>query len=154
MASTEKEFVLRRLQIVEEKLGLPNKYEVDESGGFHHRLEVSANVEYALIREARILEKLSTEVEEGKIQRALIAWRKLLGEEFKKHKEHYRDMQEAHDAWMKYPWPTRINIPEPPTPPDCEVTDRQGHTWSVDDDLLKVFDDVLKRLEKWMSTDD
>jgi len=154
MASTEKEFVLRRLQIVEEKLRLPNKYEVDESGGFHHRLEVSANVEYALIREARILEKLSIEVEEGKIQHALIIWRKLLGEEFKKHKEHYRDMQEAHDAWIKYPWPTRINIPEPPTPPDCEVTDRQGHTWAVDNDLLKVFDDVLKRLEKWVSTDD
>ena len=154
MATTEKEFVLRRLQIIEEKLGLPNKYEVDESGGFHHRLEVSANVEYALIREARILEKLSVEVEESKIHRALTVWRKLLGEEFKKHKEHYHAMQEAHDAWMKYPWPTRINIPEPPTPPDCEVTDRQGHTWAVDDELLNVFDDVSKRLEKWMSTDD
>ena len=154
MTNKEKEFVLRRLQIVEEKLGLPNKYEVDESGGFHHRLEVSANVEYALIREARILEKLSAEVEEGKIRRALVGWRKLLGEEFKKHKEHYHDMQEAHDAWMKYPWPTRINIPEPPMPPDCEVTDRQGHTWAVDNELLNVFDDMSKRLEKWMSTDD
>ena len=154
MASTEKEFVSRRLQIVEEKFNIPNKYEVDESGGFHHRLEASANVEYALVREARILEKLTNEVEEGKIQRALITWQKLLGEEFKKHKEHYHNMQEAHDSWMKYPWTTRINIPEPPIPPDCEVMDRQGHTWAVDNELLKVFDDMLKRLKKWMSTDD
>jgi len=154
VASLEKEFVSRRLQIVEEKLGHPNKYDVDETGGFHHRLEVAPSVEYALIREARILEKLSLEVEEGKINRALGSWRKVLGEEFKKHKEHYHDMQEAHDTWLQYPWPTRIEIPEPPIPPNCEVTDRQGHTWVVDDELITVFEDILKRLEKWMSTDD
>lgn len=154
MASLEKEFVNRRLQIVEEKLGHPNKYDVDETGGFHHRIEFAPNVEYALIREARILEKLLVEVDEGKIHRALVSWRKILGEEFKKHKEHYHDMQEAHDAWLQYPWPTRIEIPEPLIPPNCEVTDRQGHTWVVDDELLSVFDDILKRLEKWMSTDD
>ncbi len=152
--SQEKEFVIRRFEIVEEKLGQPNKYDVDETGGFHHRIEVSPNVEYALIREARILEKLSLEVEEGKIRHALISWRKLLGKEFKKHTDYYHDIQEAHDAWLQYPRPTRIEIPEPPTPPDCEVTDRQGHTWVVDDELLSVFDDVLKRLEKWMTTDD
>lgn len=154
MTSLEKEFINRRLQIVEEKLGHPNKFDVDETGGFHHRLEVVPNVEYALIREARILEKLSLEVEEGKIHRALISWRKLLGEEFKKHKDYYHDMQEAHDAWLQYPWTTRIDIPEPPTPPNCEITDRQGHTWVVDDELLSVVDDMVKRLEKWMATDD
>lgn len=153
MASLEKEFVNRRLQIVEEKLGHLIKYDVDETGGFHHRIEVAPNVEYALIREARILEKLSLEVEEGKIHRALGLWRKTLGEEFKKHKEHFHDMQEAHDAWLQYPWPTRIEIPEPPIPPNCEVTDRQGHAWVVDDELLSVFDDLQKRLEKWISTD-
>lgn len=154
MANEEKEFVNRRLQIIEEKLGYPNKYDVDEKGGLHHRIEVAPNVEYALVREARILEKLSIEVEEGKIQRALISWRQLLGGDLKKHKEHYHDMQEAHNAWRQYPWPTRIDIPEPPIPPDCEVTDRQGHTWVVDDGLLGVFEDVVRRLEKWMTTDD
>jgi len=154
MANEEKEFLTRRLQIIEEKLGNPNKYDVDDSGGFHFRIEVSPKIEYALIREARILEKLSMEVKEGKIQHALILWRKLLGQEYKKHKEHYRDMQEAYDSWLQYPWPTRIDIPEPPLPPDCEVIDRQGHTWVVDDELLSVFDDVLKRLQNWISTDD
>lgn len=154
MVNEEKEFLIRRLQIVEEKLGHPNKYDVDDSGGFHFRIEVSPKIEYALIREARILEKLSMVVEEGKIQRALILWRKLLGQEYKKHKEHYHDMQEVYDSWLQYPWPTRIDIPEPPLPPDCEVTDRQGHTWVVDDELLSVFDDVLKRLGKWIATDD
>lgn len=154
MASLEKEFINRRLQIVEVKLGHPSKYDVDETGGFHHRIEVAPDVEYALIREARILEKLSLEVEEAKIHRALISWRKILGEEFKKHKDYYHDVQEAHDAWLRYPWPTRIEIPEPPIPPNCEVTDRQGHTWVVDDELLNVFDDIAKRLEKWMTTDD
>ena len=154
MASEEKEFVSRRLQIVEEKLGHPNKYDVDDSGGFHFRIEVSPSIEYALVREARILEKLTTEVKEGKIRHALISWRKSLGGEFKKHKEHYHDMQEAYDAWLQYPWPTRIDIPEPPQPPECEVTDRQGQTWLVDHELLSVFEDVLQRLEKWMMTDD
>lgn len=112
MASLEKEFVNRRLQIVEEKLGYPNKYDVDETGGFHHRIEVAPNIEYALVREARILEKLSLEVEEGKIHHALTSWRKKLGEEFKKHKDYYHDMQEAHDVWLRYPWPTRIEIPD------------------------------------------
>lgn len=154
MANEEKDFVNRRLQIVEEELGYPDKYDVDEKGGFHHRIEVAPNIEYALVREARILEKLSLEVKEGKIQRALISWRQLLGEDFKKHKEYYHDMQEAHDVWLQYSWPTRIDIPEPPIPPDCEVTDRQGHTWVVDDGLLNVFDDVVKRLEKWITTDD
>jgi hypothetical protein len=139
---------------VGENLGHLSKYEVDETGGFHHRIEVSSQIEYALIREGRILEKLSLEAEEGNIKCALISWRKLLGEEFRKHKEHYLDMQEAHDAWLQYPWPTRIEIPEPPIPPDCEATDRQGHDWIVDDELLNVFDDVTKRLEKWMMADD
>lgn len=154
MANEEKEFVTRRLQIIEEKLGHPGKYDVDEKGGFHLRLEVAPNIEYSLIREARILEKLSNEVEEGKIQQALTSWRKLLGNEYRKHKEYYRDMQEVYEAWLKYPWPTRIEIPEPPLPPDCEIADRHGHTWIVDDELLNVFDDLVKRLEKWMTTDD
>jgi hypothetical protein len=154
MPSQEKEFITRRLQIIDEKLGHPNKYDVDDSGGFHHRIEVSPQVEYALIREARILEKLSLEVDDGKVQKALISWRKLLGEEFRKHKEYYNDMQEAHNAWLQYPWPIRVEMPEPPIPPDCEVTDRQGHTWVVDDELLDVFENITKRLEKWMSVDD
>jgi len=153
VTSQEKEFIARRLQIIEENLGHANKYEVDEKGGFHHRIEVSPIIEYALIREARLLEKLSDEVEDGKIRQAIVLWQERLSKEFIKHKEYYRDMQEAHEAWLQYPWPTRIKIPEPPIPPDCEVTDRQGHTWVIDDDLLKVFDDVLERLGKWLATD-
>ena len=154
MDNDEKEFITKRLQIIEDKLGRPSQFDIDDKGGFHLRIEVSPTVEYALIREARILEKLNNEVKEGKIQVALVSWRKFLSQEFRKHKEFFSQMQEAYDEWLKYPWPTRINIPEPPQPPNCEVLDKDGYTWVVDGQLIKVFDDVIERLDKWTSTND
>jgi hypothetical protein len=154
LENEEKEFVVRRLQILEEKLKQPSKFDIDSRGGVHLRIDFSPNVEHSLLREARILEKLLSEVNEGKIKHALMTWHKLLGEELKKHKEYYHKMQEAYDAWLQYPWSTRIEIPEPPHPPDCEITDRNGNSWIIGDELLSVFDDLLKRLEKWMITDD
>jgi hypothetical protein len=163
MTCEEKEFVARRLQIVEEDLGhlkkydvdgIKKKYDVDDDGALHFRTEVPPTVEYALVREARILEKLTTEVDEGKVRRALVAWQHLLGGQFKKHNEHYQGMQEVYESWLRLPWPTRVDRPEPPQPPDCEVTDQQGHTWLVDHQLLDVFDDLLQRLDRWMTTNE
>jgi ribosome-associated translation inhibitor RaiA len=154
MTELEKEFVAQRLSIVERKLETHSEFDIDGKGGFHLRLDVSPTVEYSLIREARVLEKLGTEVSEGKIRQALISWRKLLEMELRKHKEKYRTMQEIHDDWLRLPWSKRINTPEPPQPPDCEITDRQGHTWHVEKELLDVFDDMVERLDKWMMVDD
>lgn len=151
MPETEKEFVLRRLAIVESNLQKHSQFEVDDKGGFHFTLEDSPMIEYSLIREARILEKLNNEVGEGNIRRALFSWRNLLESELRKHKEKYRPMQDVHDDWMRLPWPQRIYTQEPPQPPDCEVVDGQGHTWLVEKELLDVFDDILDRLGKWLA---
>jgi len=154
MPAKEKDFVAQRLAIVEKKVGCHNEFDVDDRGGFHVRLEISPMIEHSLIREARILEKLFTEVDEGKIRIAILSWRKFLDAELRKHREKYRNMQNIHDDWLRLPWAKRVNTPEPPQPPDCEIIDRQGHTWQVEKELLDVFDDLVVRIDKWMAEDD
>ena len=114
----------------------------------------SPSTEYALIREARLIEKMLLQVEEGKVSKALGSWRKSLGEKLLKHREYYRPMQEAYDHWLSLPFPTRIEIPEPPPPPEFNIVDSQGYEWIVDEQLLKVIDDVNERLKKWIESDE
>jgi hypothetical protein len=63
-------------------------------------------------------------------------------------------MLEAHERWLRIPFPFRVDIPEPPQPPSLHVTDRHCHEWQVDDILLAVLDDLLVRLDKWMQSVD
>ena len=150
----EHEFLERRLAIVEERLKQVSNFEVDGNGRFHLQYQPSPFVEYDLIREARLIEKMLAQVEEGKVSKALNSWRKSLGEKLLKHHEYYRPMQEAHNNWLSLPFPTRIEIPEPPPPPELNIIDLQGHEWIVDEQLLKVIDDVNARLKKWVDSDD
>jgi hypothetical protein len=149
----EREFLERRLTIVEERLKHVSNFEVDKNGRFHLQYQPSPFVEYDLIREARLVEKMLVQVEERKISIALVSWRKMLGERLLKHREYYRPMQEAYDHWHSLPFPTRIEIPEPPPPPELNIVDSQGHEWIVDEQLLKVMDDVNERLKKWIESD-
>ncbi len=151
---SEKEFLVRRLRIVEENLNKHKEYDIDEQGAFHFRFGPNPQREHALVREAHLLEKLISQVQEEKISRALELWSKSLAEKLGIHREYYRDAQEAYDAWLRLPFPTRIEIPEPPHPPDLEVSDVNGTTWVVDEKLLNVFDDIEERLQKWMASDD
>jgi hypothetical protein len=148
--ASEKDFLERRLEIIEKRLEQPNEYDVHEKGRFHLRFQNAPTVEWGLIREARLLKKLLVQVQEGKISKALRDWRKYLGEELHSHREFYQPVEDAHDAWLSLPFPTRVDIPEPPLPPDLVVVDAQGLEWIVDDHLLAVLEDVSARLKKWL----
>jgi hypothetical protein len=150
----EREFLERRLTIVEERIKHVSNFEVDKNGKFHLQYQPSPFVEYALIREARLIEKMLAQVGEGKISKALASWRKMLGEKLLKHRVYYRPMQEVYDHWLSLPFPTRIEIPEPPPPPELNIVDSQEHEWIVDEQLLKVIDDVNERLKKWIESDE
>jgi hypothetical protein len=90
------------------------------------------------------------QVGEGKVSKALRDWRKKLGSQLHSHREYYLPVEQAHDAWLCLPFPTRVEIPEPPLPPDLVVLDAQGLEWIVDGHLLKVLDDMDARLQKWL----
>jgi hypothetical protein len=152
--SPEREFLERRQKIVEEGLKHISDFEVDENGRFHLQYQPSPFVEYDLIREARLIEKMLAQVKEGKVSKTLVSWRKALGEQLMKHHEYYHPIQEAYDDWLSLPFPTRIEIPEPPLPPQLNIIDSQGHEWIVDEELLKVIEDVNARLKKWIDSDD
>ena len=64
--SPEREFLERRLKIVEERLEKVSEFDVDEGGRFYIRYQHVPTKEYALIREARLLEKLLVQVDEEK----------------------------------------------------------------------------------------
>jgi hypothetical protein len=151
--SFEREFLEQRFKIVDDRLSQVNEFDVDDKGRFYLRYQHAPTIEYALIREARLLEKLLKEIDEGKIAKALSDWRKSLGEKLRSHREYYRPMQEAYDHWCSLPFPTRIQIPEPPHAPELDVTDSQGHEWVVDEQLLLVLDDMNARLKKWNESD-
>jgi hypothetical protein len=78
----------------------------------------------------------------------------MLGEKLLKHRVYYRPMQEVYDHWLSLPFPTRIEIPEPPPPPELNIVDSQEHEWIVDEQLLKVIDDVNERLKKWIESEE
>lgn len=149
----EIEFLQRRLEILNETIERPSKFEIDEKGGFHMRLDTSPHIEHAYIREAHLIQKLLLQAKEGKVSYALSNWRKLLWEKLRIHRELYRPMQEAYDHWLSFPFPTRIEIPEPPHPPELEIKDIQGTVWIVDEKLFTVIDDLQARLKKWMASE-
>jgi hypothetical protein len=152
--ASDREFLERRQKIIEEKLSQHSQYDIDERGGIHIRLDWSPMIEYSLIREARLIEKLLAQTKEGQLSKALALWHKNLGEKLRAHREYYRPMQEVYDRWYSLPFPTRIEIPEPPHSPELEVIDIHGNTWIVDSGLLDVLKDMQARLEKWNASDE
>ncbi len=147
---SERVFVERRLQIVEKRLKEVSEYEIDADGHLHLCYRNVPTRDYALVREENLLKKLLQQVSEKDIVKALKSWRKSLGKKLHEHREYYRPMQEEYDRWYRLPFPTRIEIPEPPHPPELEITDYKGMIWFIDDTLLKVLDDLNDRLQKWM----
>ena len=147
---SEREFIERRLEIVEKRLKEISEYEIDADGHLRLCYQSVPTRDYALIREENLLKKLNQQVSEKDITKALKSWRKSLGKKLHEHREYYRPLQEEHDRWYRLPFPTRIEIPEPPHPPELEVTDYKGVIWFIDDTLLRVLDDLNERLQKWM----
>ncbi|HVM72342.1 MAG TPA: hypothetical protein VMT91_11335 [Anaerolineales bacterium] len=151
---SEIEFLEHRLQILEKNINAPVKFDTDERGRFYLRFEDSPSIEHAYIREAHLIKKLLAQAKEGKVNRALAGWHQFLFDELRKHHEHYKKMQEKYDEWSSLPFPTRIDIPEPPHPPDLEIRDIQNDNWIVDETLLDLIKDMRSRLSKWMASSD
>lgn len=108
-----------------------------------------------LQREHRLLGKILAEVDEVQVRLTLQAWCAFLGGKLAGHREQTRAQQNAYDRWWRLPEDKR-DWRQKPDPPalGVEVKDRSGHTWVVDDRLLLMLDDLLRRLDMWMAPDD
>jgi hypothetical protein len=148
---SEMEFLEKRLQILDRSINTPVNFDKDEKGRFYLRFDISPSIEHAYVREAHLIKKLLLQAKEGQVDKALAGWYKFLSDELRKHHEHYQKMQENYDEWCSLPFPTRIEISEPPHPPELEITDTQNDTWIVDEKLLDLIKDMRLRLSKWMN---
>jgi hypothetical protein len=102
-------------------------------------------------QEARLLRKLLARTREGQVLPALKAWRSQLGGFLREHRQRYKEMQDTYDAWWRLPWDVRGTVQRPPRPPSSARTvDGDGAPWIVDDGLLRLLDDLIERLQKWL----
>jgi hypothetical protein len=74
-------------------------------------------------REARLLHKLLARIREGQVLTTLIAWRSSLGEFLREHRQQYKEMQDAYDAWWRLPRDERGSVPKPPRPPSARYVE-------------------------------
>ena len=149
--TSEREFLEQRYQIICQRMAQPNKYDVDAQGRFYITYQPDTNLDYAMMLEGWLIEKLLNEVEEGRVQKALVSWHKKLYELWCEHCNYYRDMKMAYNEWASLPWSFRQEIPEPPQPPELEVKDLKGSIWVVDQRILDVLLDMQTRLTKWLN---
>ena len=142
VSSTKREFIRRRFHIVKQQLDDP-------------AAEIDRVDRIQLQREHRLLGKLLDEAPEGQVRSTLIAWRNYLGGQFARHKESTRAQQDAYDRWWRQPNDER-DWKEKPEPPSLglRIIAKSGHKWVIDDRFLLMVDDLLQRLEKWMSFDE
>ena len=74
MSNSEHDFLLKRLEIIENRLANASEYEPAGKERFRFRTQPVSMIEYNMIREARSIEKLIEQVEEGKVSKAVAAW--------------------------------------------------------------------------------
>jgi hypothetical protein len=151
---SEIEFLAQRLQLLEKNINSPVSFDKDDKGRFYLRFDNSPSIEHAYIREAHLIKKLLAQAKEGQVDKALAGWHKFLIDELRKHHVHYQKMQEKYEEWSCLPFPTRIEIPEPPHPPELEIKDVQNDNWIIDEKLLDLIKDTRVRLSKWMTSSD
>jgi len=97
-AGSEIEFLQRRLEILKETIERPSKFEIDEKGGFHMRLDISPHIEHAFIREAHLVQKtiIASKRRAGISRFECLA--KIARQKIAAHREFYSPMQEAYDG--------------------------------------------------------
>jgi hypothetical protein len=143
-------FLRERLTLVEDWLSNPDRDFIPAGHGkVHLRTKPASNVNLTYEREARLLRKLLVRTREGQVLITLKAWRRHLGGFLREHREHYKEMQDAHDGWWDLPWHEQQSMPKPPKPPPARYVDYEGAPWIIDDRLLALLDDLIKRLQKW-----
>ncbi|MBC8447738.1 MAG: hypothetical protein H8D78_08315 [Chloroflexi bacterium] len=148
---SEHAFLRQRLALVEHGLASPDKeFVYVGKGRARYRTEPSSKRDVTREREARLLRKLLTRTREGQVLTTLKAWRRQLGEFLTEHRQRYKEMQEAYDAWWRLPPYQRERVPQPPRPPSPRHIDRDGVPWIVDDRFLVLLDDLIERLQKWI----
>ena len=86
---------------------------------------------------------------EGHALPALRAWRRQLGAFLLKHRERYKEMQDAYDDWWDLAPYERERVPQPPRPPSARYIDAGGAPWIIDDRFLALLDDLTKRMQMW-----
>ena len=149
--SSERAFLRQRLALVEQWLANPDReFIYAGKGRVRRRTQSSSQRDITHEREARLLRKLLVRTREGQVLTTLKAWRRQLGEFLTEHRQRYREMQEAHDAWWRLPPYRRESVPRPPRPPSARYVDRDGAPWIIDDRFLALLDDLIERLQKWL----
>ncbi|MGC9335559.1 MAG: hypothetical protein ACP5JJ_15520 [Anaerolineae bacterium] len=148
---SEHAFLRQRLALVERWLANPDREFIPTGKRRVRRRTRPANrQDLTYTREARLLRKLLARTREGQVLTTLKAWRSGLGEFLREHRQQYREMQDAYDAWWQLPWGERGSVPKPPRPPSARYVDADGAPWIIDDRFLTLLDDLVERLQKWL----
>jgi len=147
--TSEHAFLRERLDIVEHWLATAERQQFVYEGKGRVRQLLSPPIREDLTRkrEARLLRKLLSQTKEGQVLRTLEAWKGQLRTFMAGHRQQYKEMQDAYDAWWQLPLYQRERLPRPPEPPPPRYVDADGAPWIVDDRFLALFDDLIVRLQ-------
>lgn len=141
--NNERDFVHERFQIVKQQLeNSALKMEPPQRA----RLEV----------EYRLLMRLNNEIDEGQILVTLEYWRQFLGEKLGDYLRYERPrLIREYYHYLYLPLDRRSSLPYHLWPEEyIAVVDGTGFKWKVDDRLLQLFDDMIKRLKRWLSEEE
>ncbi len=142
------EFLRQRLVLVQRELARPNANQQQARRPVRQSDLVRLHIAYQ--REARLLQKLLNRAHPGNVLPALIAWRQTLSQFAKEHRTVHGEVIRAYDEWPELPRAVRARSAAPPEPPAPRFIDHDGAPWMADDGLLRVVDDVIERLQKWL----
>jgi hypothetical protein len=149
--ASEHAFLRQRLALVERWLANPDREFIPaDRGRVRRRTRPASRQDLTYKREARLLRKLLARIREGQVLTTLKAWRRHLGNYLREHRQQYKKMQDAYDAWWRLPRYERGSAPKPPMPPSARYVDADGALWIIDDRFLALLDDLIERLQKWL----
>jgi len=152
--SSDIELLRLRLELVEQEIADPSEFQYAGQDRGLSRSNYSPRQYRAYQREARILRKLLARARSGKVLQTLTAWRRQLGQFAVDHRHQYDVAIRNYDAWCQLPHHVRWQFAEPPRPPLPRYVDPDGAPWIVDDSFLALLDDLIERLQKWLSEDE
>lgn len=151
LVASEHAFLCQRLALVERWLANPHREFIPATRGrVRRRTRPATRQNLTYRREARLLRKLLERTREGQVLTTVKAWRRELGKFLIQHRQRYRGMQDAYDAWWQLPREERAAVPRPPRPPSARYIDYDGAPWIIDDRFLALLDDLIARLQKWI----
>jgi hypothetical protein len=149
--ASEHAFLRQRLALVERWIADPARELIPPGKRLvRRRTRPATREDLTYRREARLLRKLLARTREGQVLASLRAWRSQLGAFLREHRQRYKAMQDAYDAWWRLPRDERGSVRKPPRPPSPRYVDMDGAPWIIDDRFLTLLDDLVERLQKWL----